>query len=149
MTSIHLRPPEIDERIIPGHWEGDLIKGARNASAVGTLVERTTLFVTLARLDNASAAAAVTDFSTILNRVDAQRRLSMTYDQGRKMAHHARLSELTGVTVYFADPHSLWQRGINDGLLRMPWPGSSTRDRENPRLEVPRRTIHARVLRLL
>ena len=80
MTSIHQRPPEIDERIIPGHWEGDLIKGARNASAVGTLVERTTLFVTLARLDNASAEAAVTGFGTVLNRVAAQRRLSMTYD---------------------------------------------------------------------
>lgn len=125
MTSIHLRPPEIDARIIPGHWEGDLIKGARNASAVGTLVERTTLFVTLARLDNASAAAAVTGFSTVLNRVAAQRRLSMTYDQGREMAHHARLSELTGVTVYFADPHSPWQRGINEntnGLLRQYFP---------------------------
>ncbi|MBK8132291.1 MAG: IS30 family transposase [Gammaproteobacteria bacterium] len=125
MTSIHRRPPEIDARIIPGHWEGDLIKGARNASAVGTLVERTTLFVTLARLDNASAAAAVTGFSTVLNRVAAQRRLSMTYDQGREMAHHARLSELTGVMVYFADPHSPWQRGINEntnGLLRQYFP---------------------------
>ena len=125
MTSIHLRPPEFDARIIPGHWEGDLIKGARNASAVGTLVERTTLFVTLARLDNASAAAAVTGFSTVLNRVAAQRRLSMTYDQGREMAHHARLSELTGVMVYFADPHSPWQRGINEntnGLLRQYFP---------------------------
>ena len=84
MVSIHLRPPEVDERIIPGHWEGDLIKGARNASAIGTLVERTSLFVTLARMKGASADAAVAGFSTVLNRIDAQRRLSMTYDQGRE-----------------------------------------------------------------
>jgi IS30 family transposase len=121
MTSIHERPPEIDERVIPGHWEGDLIKGARNASAVGTLVERTTLFVALAKMDNASADAAVTGFGTVLNRIDAQRRLSLTYDQGREMAQHARLTAQTGVKVYFADPHSPWQRGINEntnGLLR-------------------------------
>jgi IS30 family transposase len=125
MTSIHQRPPEIDERIIPGPWDGDLIKGARHASAVGTRVERTTLFVTLTRVDNASAEAAVTGFSTVLNRVAAQRRLSMTYDQGREMAQHERLSAITGVTVYFADPHSPWQRGINEntnGLLRQYFP---------------------------
>jgi transposase, IS30 family len=121
MTSIHERPSEIDERIVPGHWEGDLIKGARNASAVGTLVERTTLFVTLAKMDNAGAEAAVAGFSAVLNRIDAQRRLSLTYDQGREMAQHQRLSEHTGVKVYFADPHSPWQRGRNEntnGLLR-------------------------------
>jgi IS30 family transposase len=125
MTSIHLRPPEVDERIIPGHWEGDLIKGVRNASAIGTLVERTSLFVTLAKMDNASAEAAVAGFGTVLNRIDVQRRLSMTYDQGREMAQHARLSDLTGVKVYFADPHSPWQRGINEntnGLLRQYFP---------------------------
>lgn len=125
MTSIHQRPPEIGERIIPGHWEGDLIKGARNASAVGTLVERTTLFVTLAKVDDASAAAAVTGFGTVLNRIDAQWRLSLTYDQGREMAQHERLSDITGVKVYFADARSPWQRGINEntnGLLRQYMP---------------------------
>ncbi|HET7313843.1 IS30 family transposase [Salinisphaera sp.] len=121
MTSIHLRPPEVDERVIPGHWEGDLIKGARNASAVGTLVERTSLFVSLVKVDNASAQAAVAGFSGVLNRIDAQRRLSLTYDQGKEMAQHEQLSRNTGMTVYFADPHSPWQRGINEntnGLLR-------------------------------
>jgi transposase, IS30 family len=128
MTSIHLRPPEVDERIIPGHWEGDLIKGARNASAVGTLVERTTLFVALAKVENASADAAVTGFGLVLNRIDAQRRLSLTYDQGREMARHEQLSAMTGVKVYFADPHSPWQRGINEntnGLLRQYFPKGS------------------------
>jgi transposase, IS30 family len=121
MTSIHQRPPEVDERIIPGHWEGDLIKGRGNASAVGTLVERTSLFVTLAKVVDGTAAAAVEGFSTVLNRIDEQRRLSMTYDQGKEMAQHAQLTERTGVAVYFADPHSPWQRGINEntnGLLR-------------------------------
>jgi IS30 family transposase len=125
MTSIHLRPPEIDERVIPGHWEGDLIKGSRNASAIGTLVERTSLFVALAKIDTASANAAIAGFSTVLNRIDEQRRLSMTYDQGTEMSQHERLSAITGVKVYFADPHSPWQRGLNEntnGLLRQYFP---------------------------
>ena len=121
MVSIHDRPPEIDERLIPGHWEGDLIKGAHNRSAVGTLVERTTLFTVLSKMENASAEAALGGFSHVLNRIEAQTRLSMTYDQGREMTSHQQLTEATGVKVYFADPHSPWQRGINEntnGLLR-------------------------------
>ena len=72
--------PSTTKRLVPGHWEGDLIKGARNASAVGTLVERRSLFVTLTKVANASADAAEQGFSHVLNRIDAQRRLSMTYD---------------------------------------------------------------------
>jgi len=89
------------------------------------LVERTTLFVTLTKMENASAEAG---FGTVHNRIDAQRRLSMTYDQGREMAQHERLTELTGIAVYFADPHSPWQRGINEntnGLLRQYFPKGS------------------------
>jgi IS30 family transposase len=121
MVSIHDRPQEIDERLIPGHWEGDLIKGAYNRSAVGTLVERTTLFTVLAKMDNGRAESAVKGFSFVLNRIDAQCRLSMTYDRGSEMAAHQRLATATGIKVYFADPHSPWQRGINEntnGLLR-------------------------------
>jgi IS30 family transposase len=121
MVSIHVRPPEIEERVIPGHWEGDTIKGTGHTSAVGTLVERTTLFVTLAKLADGTANSAVAGFSRVLNRIDAQKRLSMTYDQGKEMATHAELSDRTGIKVYFADPHSPWQRGINEntnGLLR-------------------------------
>jgi IS30 family transposase len=128
MVSIHDRPPEIEERLVPGHWEGDLIKGAHNRSAVGTLVERTTLFTVLSRMDNASADAALSGFSHVLNRIEAQQRLSLTYDQGREMAAHKRLTEATGVKVYFADPHSPWQRGINEntnGLLRQYLPKGS------------------------
>ena len=128
MVSIHERPPEIEERLVPGHWEGDLIKGAYNRSAVGTLVERTTLFTVLSKMDNASAEAALSGFSHVLNRIEAQKRLSLTYDQGREMAQHRRLTEATGVNVYFADPHSPWQRGINEntnGLLRQYLPKGS------------------------
>jgi len=128
MVSIHDRPPEIEERLIPGHWEGDLIKGAYNRSAVGTLVERTTLFTVLAKMDNPGAEAALSGFSHVLNRIEAQKRLSLTYDQGREMTAHQRLTETTGVKVYFADPHSPWQRGINEntnGLLRQYLPKGS------------------------
>jgi IS30 family transposase len=128
MVSIHDHPPEIEERLIPGHWEGDLIKGAYNRSAVGTLVERTTLFTVLSRMDDASAESALSGFSHVLNRIEAQKRLSLTYDQGREMAVHQQLTEATGVKVYFADPHSPWQRGINEntnGLLRQYLPKGS------------------------
>ena len=127
-VSIHDRPPEIEERLVPGHWEGDLIKGAYNRSSVGTLVERTTLFTVLSRMNDASAEAALEGFSHVLNRIDAQARLSLTYDQGREMAAHQRLTEATGVKVYLADPHSPWQRGINEntnGLLRQYLPKGS------------------------
>jgi IS30 family transposase len=128
MVSIHERPPEVEERLVPGHWEGDLIKGAHNRSAVGTLVERTTLFTVLSRMNDASAESALSGFSHVLNRIEAQQRLSLTYDQGREMAAHQRLTEATGVKVYFADPHSPWQRGINEntnGLLRQYLPKGS------------------------
>ena len=128
MVSIHDRPPEVEERLVPGHWEGDLIKGTGNRSAVGTLVERTTLFTVLSKMDNASAEAALSGFSHVLNRIEAQTRLSLTYDQGREMAAHQRLTEATGVKVYFADPHSPWQRGLNEntnGLLRQYLPKGS------------------------
>jgi IS30 family transposase len=116
MVSIHDRPPEVDERLVPGHWEGDFIKGQGNRSAVGTIVERTTLFTVLAKMEKATAESALSGFSHVLNRIEAQKRLSMTYDQGREMARHVQLTENTGVKVYFADPHSPWQRGINENI---------------------------------
>jgi IS30 family transposase len=121
MTLIDDRPIEVLERLVPGHWEGDLIKGKRNQSQVGTLVERTTLYVALVRLENGNAETAAEGFAEILNRFDAAMRLSMTYDQGREMARHQELSAHTGLKVYFAHPHSPWERGRNEntnGLLR-------------------------------
>ena len=121
MLSLHVRPPEVEDRLVPGHWEGDLIKGARNQSSVGTLVERTSRLVLLARMTAATAEAALEGFTEILNRVHAPMRKTLTYDQGKEMSRHKDLTAATGVTVYFADPHSPWQRGSNEntnGLLR-------------------------------
>jgi transposase, IS30 family len=128
MQSIHVRPAEIEDRLIPGHWEGDLIKGAGNRSSVGTLVERTTGFVVLAKMDNATTKTVVESFAAVLNREPAALRKTMTYDQGREMHGHALLTERTGVKIYFADPHSPWQRGSNEntnGLLRQYMPKGS------------------------
>ncbi|MGM8852202.1 IS30 family transposase, partial [Salinicola halophyticus] len=121
LVSIHMRPPEIEDRLMPGHWEGDLIMGANNRSAVGTLVERTTRLVILAKVDGTTATAAAVGFSDKLNEVPRALRLSMTYDQGREMVKHAEITQKTGTAIYFADPHSPWQRGSNEntnGLLR-------------------------------
>jgi IS30 family transposase len=128
LLSIHVRPPEVEDRQLPGHWEGDLIKGANNASAIGTLVERTTRLVLLVKLSHpnpATAAHVLQAFSDKLNAIARPMRQSLTYDRGNEMAEHARLTENTGMKVYFCDPYSPWQRGSNEntnGLLRQYFP---------------------------
>lgn len=121
MVSIHVRPPEVNDRVMPGHWEGDFIKGAGNKSSVGVLVERSSRLVLLAKMDDATAASALAGFSAKLNSIAEPMRQSFTYDQGKEMARHNELSAATGVKVYFCDPHSPWQRGTcenTNGLLR-------------------------------
>lgn len=121
IVSIHVRPPEVEDRVMPGHWEGDFIKGARNQSSVGVLVERHSRLVVLAKMENATADAALKGFTKKLNSIAEPMRQTLTYDQGKEMARHAELSENTGVRVYFCDPHSPWQRGScenTNGLLR-------------------------------
>jgi IS30 family transposase len=121
MTPIAARPAEVAGRTVPGHWEGDLIKGARNASAVGSLVERTTRLVILARLDGTDARSARQGFTRKLAHVPAPLRKTLTYDRGKEMAEHERLAQQLAIQVFFADPHSPWQRGSNEntnGLLR-------------------------------
>ena len=121
MVSIHVRPPEVIDRVMPGHWEGDFIKGAGNQSSVGVLVERTSRLVLLARMEDATAASALAGFTAKLNSIAAPMRQSLTYDQGKEMSRHADLAAATGVRVYFCDPHSPWQRGTcenTNGLLR-------------------------------
>jgi IS30 family transposase len=121
MVSIHVRPPEVDDRVMPGHWEGDFIKGAGNKSSVGVLVERTSRLVLLAKMDDATAASALAGFSAKLNSIAAPLRKSFTYDQGKEMSRHVDLAAQTGVKVYFCDPHSPWQRGTcenTNGLIR-------------------------------
>ena len=119
--SIHVRPPAAQDRLLPGHWEGDFIKGAANRSAVGTLVDRYSLFVMLAKMADCSAPAALKGFTTAFAPLNAAERQTLTYDRGKEMALHTKLAESTGLSIYFADPHSPWQRGINEntnGLLR-------------------------------
>jgi IS30 family transposase len=128
MTSIDQRPADIADRLVPGHWEGDLIKGAANRSQVGTLVERKTRFVALVKLPTGTAEAASDGFGTILQRFKIDIRRSLTYDQGREMAQHEKLTEDIGIKVYFAHPHSPWERGQNEntnGLLRQYLPKGS------------------------
>ncbi len=120
-VSIHVRPPEIEDRVMPGHWEGDFIKGAGNKSSVGVLVERSSRLVLLAKMSDAAAASALAGFSAKLNAIAAPMRKSFTYDQGKELSKHKLLTERTGVAVYFCDPHSPWQRGTcenTNGLLR-------------------------------
>jgi IS30 family transposase len=120
------RPVEIDDRQIPGHWEGDLIIGAANGSQVGTLVERTTGFVLLIALpDNRQAATLAEALQRQIQTLPAQLCKSITWDQGSEMAAHVAFTVATDITVYFCDPHAPWQRGTNEntnGLLRQYFP---------------------------
>jgi IS30 family transposase len=125
MVSIHVRPPEVQDRVMPGHWEGEFIKGAGNKSAVGVLVERTSRLVLLAKMEDATAASALAGFSAKLNSIIEPMRQSLTYDQGKELSRHKELTAQTGVKVYFCDPHSPWQRGTcenTNGLLRQYMP---------------------------
>ena len=121
MTPIAARPAEVVTRTVPGHWEGDLIKGARNGSAVGTLVERTTRLVILARMDGTDATSAREGVTKKLRHVPALLRITLTYDRGKEMAEHEQLAQRLAIQIFFADPYSPWQRGTNEntnGLLR-------------------------------
>ena len=113
---------------MPGHGEGDFIKGAGNRSAVGVLVERSLRLLLLAKMDDATAAAALEGYTRKLNGIAEPLRQSLTYDQGKEMARHAELTARTGVKVYCCDAHSPWQRGSCEnthGLLRQYLPKGS------------------------
>jgi len=123
--SIEERPKEVADRIIPGHWEGDLIIGRRNASAIGTLVERTTRMTFLVKLDNQDAGTIRKAFIEEFHYLPKGLKRTLTYDQGGEMAQHKIFSKETEMAVYFAHPHAPWERGTNENtnaLIRQYFP---------------------------
>lgn len=124
--SIAERPEEVKDRIIPGHWEGDLIMGSKASnSALGTLVERTTRYLLLVPLQKRDAYTVRTQFAKAVKRIPRHLKKTLTYDRGTEIAQHKLFTADTKIQVYLADPHSPWQRGTNEntnGLIRQYFP---------------------------
>ena len=126
MINIAQRPAEADDRAVPGHWEGDLIIGKNNASAIGTLVERTTGYTMLVHLPDGYKPEQVSDaLAAKIQTIPEILRASLTWDQGPEMRDWKQVSVATEIDIYFCDPHAPWQRATNEntnGLLRQYFP---------------------------
>ena len=123
-VSIRERPASVQERAVPGHWEGDLLLGAKN-SQIATLVERHTRYVMLVKVNSQDTATVIKALTKQARKLPRELYKSLTWDRGKEMAHHKRFSLATHIQVYFCDPHSPWQRGSNEntnGLLRQYFP---------------------------
>ncbi len=119
--SIDQRPLEVNDRKVPGHWEGDLIVGSKNTSAIGTLVERTTRLTLIVKLQAKDAESVRLAFENTFDKLPEHLKRTLTYDQGQEMAKHAEFAKNSKINVYFAHPHSPWERGTNEntnGLIR-------------------------------
>jgi IS30 family transposase len=149
MVLMTARPPEVADRAIPGHWEGDLIIGKKGESAIGTVVERQTRYVLLLDLRDGRLAPQVrAALARKILELPAQLRRSLTWDRGKEMAEHVQFTVDTGVQVYFCDPHSPWQRGSNEninGLLRQYFPkGTDLSIHDVARLDAVAAELNAR-----
>ena len=120
VITISQRPPEVDDRAVPGHWEGDLIIGAHSGSAIGTLVERSTRFTILLHLpDDHTAESVATAMIEAMSELPAHLRRTITWDRGSEMANWQDIALQLQAPVYFCDPHSPWQRGTNENTNRL------------------------------
>ena len=125
IISISERPEEVKDRIVPGHWEGDLIIGKMRNNAIGTLVERTTRLTLIVPLKSRDSLEVAKAFALAFKRIPKQFVKTLTYDRGMEMARHKEFTKETKIRVYFADPYSPWQRGTNEntnGLIRQYFP---------------------------
>jgi IS30 family transposase len=117
-VSIRQRPADVEDRAIPGHWEGDLLSGSKNSHIV-TLVERQSRFTSLIKVPNKETATVVAALTRQIRKLPAVLRRSLTWDRGHEMAQHRAFTVATNVNVYFCDPHSPWQRGTNENTNRL------------------------------
>ncbi len=125
LVSIDQRPKEVEDRVVPGHWEGDLLIGKHKKSALGALVERTTRTTILVPLKSHHAPDVRKAFIKEANTLPKRFKKSLTYDRGREMVEHKLFTQATKIRVYFCDPQSPWQRGTNEntnGLIRQFFP---------------------------
>lgn len=125
MFSIEERPAEVADRIVPGHWEGDLVMGKSNHTALGTLVERVTRYTLLVQMGRTDARSVRLAFTRAVRKLPKHLKKTLTYDQGQEMSQHKKFTMATGTKVFFAHPRSPWERGTNEntnGLVRQYFP---------------------------